>query len=233
MGGNIFLIIFGIGLILEAIVMFSTGFKGALARAGLGAAGGAAYGYTHSNTKDEKLGNAVTGGMFGGIIMFFAPVIGILLGPALLIGGIRGIIIGPTDCGRESMKPKILALFGDWEGYTCKTKKNAGNTWGACLRRIDYSDETGRGCEGEELCCPPISFIPQDALKALPKKNASDCGSISGSPPKGLVSGIWSRYNCQDEKQAGPTWKKCLSRSQYSKIKGRGCPTGMKCCPPY
>lgn len=60
------------------------------------------------------------------------------------------------SCGS---RPQLPSLCGspdadisppNWNQYSCSDE-----TTDACLGRSEYTDQEGRGCPGDQLCCPP------------------------------------------------------------------------------
>lgn len=60
-------------------------------------------------------------------------------------------------CGSELVEhPPADIPVERWVRYRCSRQADVGeSTWSACFPRSAYSSRRGRGCPGEELCCPP------------------------------------------------------------------------------
>lgn len=233
----IILLVIGGALILEAIWVIKR--TSARNRAAVGGVIGAAWGAEHSKTGNRTVG-ALMGGAGGAALGSLYPYLGFLFGSLFLIGALILLFSGMafnengiSDCADKYHIPKGVTIVGNWTDYRCMSKKNAGANGKYCLARNKYSQVAGMGCEGNDLCCPFIPVNSPDLLTNQDPQYESDCGSRSGSPPVGIVKGLWDQYRCRNEEQAGSGWSRCLARKQYSKTKGRGCATGMKCCPPY
>ncbi len=56
-----------------------------------------------------------------------------------------------TDCGTA---PAPATVRGNWSSYQCRPRSRA-RDWSQCLPRTAYSSVEGRGCPGDERCCPP------------------------------------------------------------------------------
>ena len=97
------------------------------------------------------------------------PVIGLIwrLLPLLLVAagilwlsGVRPPGMGdgaeaPSSlCGSASHPPEGVSESA-WTEYRCRGQSEAGDSWGECLRRSQYTTEARRGCPGAQRCCPP------------------------------------------------------------------------------
>lgn len=59
----------------------------------------------------------------------------------------------PSHCGHPGYTPWNMSP-DDWHGYQCRSELAANTQWARCLPRLAYSDLPGRGCPGQEKCCP-------------------------------------------------------------------------------
>jgi hypothetical protein len=76
---------------------------------------------------------------------------------------------------------------------------------------------------------PPV----QNPVVASRKGKAQTmCGSGEANRTTVMNVVAWSTYTCQTRAKAKDRWQNCLQREDYSDVKGTGCPTGAKCCPP-
>jgi Zn-dependent protease with chaperone function len=57
-------------------------------------------------------------------------------------------------CSTKRGKAKVK-LIGDWSGYRCMNRRRASARWRDCLARAKYTSVRGKGCPGEQRCCPP------------------------------------------------------------------------------
>ena len=58
-------------------------------------------------------------------------------------------------CGTAGA-PAGIPLRTSWDRYSCQSRAAVTSArWRTCLRRADYTPEEGRGCPGDERCCPP------------------------------------------------------------------------------
>ena len=158
------MLILGVVLIVEGI--FVSKRSSARQRAAAGGVIGSYLGYKHSRPE-----NKVVGGIFGGVggAAFGAayPLIDFLLGGLFLIGAIIVLFNWEyfnrdTMCGYEKNQPAGVQIIGNWTDYKCMDKKTAGAKWKSCLQRSKYSNTSGEGCPGEDLCCPSLAYIPID-----------------------------------------------------------------------
>lgn len=74
-----------------------------------------------------------------------------------------------SECGNADKVPRGKALIGDWSSYRCMDQSQAGTRWASCLNRVEYSETAGRGCEGEQKCCPATTAV-------VPAKKATPAG---------------------------------------------------------
>jgi len=63
-------------------------------------------------------------------------------------------------CGRGNAPRPVGASA--WLTYRCASETEAGPRWAVCLPRSAYTRSVGRGCPGEELCCPHESDRSED-----------------------------------------------------------------------
>lgn len=60
-----------------------------------------------------------------------------------------------TDCGNASVPTPVGVSADRWSLYRCMGESEAEARWGLCLSRGKYTKTAGRGCPGEDKCCPP------------------------------------------------------------------------------
>jgi len=65
-----------------------------------------------------------------------------------------------TDCGNAFYSPSEPRVIGNWGDYKCMNKETAGAKWKHCLSRATYTETQGKGCPGDERCCPALSSNP-------------------------------------------------------------------------
>lgn len=61
-------------------------------------------------------------------------------------------------CGEPRARIPDSIAVDDWAQFSCMTGEQAGSRLEQCYPRTAYSDLSGDGCPGAELCCPPIGF---------------------------------------------------------------------------
>ncbi len=59
-----------------------------------------------------------------------------------------------THCGDPAHKPGAVELVTEWPKYACMDEDSAGDSWGSCLKRTQYTYISGKGCPGSWRCCP-------------------------------------------------------------------------------
>jgi hypothetical protein len=79
---------------------------------------------------------------------------------------------GASHCGDGSIAG-AFASPPDWPAWSCRSRVAAGERWGACLRREAYSSEAGRGCPGNQRCCPPGDVSASEGDSSEPEHVAA------------------------------------------------------------
>jgi hypothetical protein len=104
------------------------------------------------------------GGVMGGAgvdflrILYFIPALCVIGGILMMVKAFIPSLGTPealSHCGDPGHMPKSKKLLGDWNQYRCMARNAAGSRWASCVSRAEYSDQQGRGCEGDDMCCPP------------------------------------------------------------------------------
>jgi hypothetical protein len=130
-------------------------------------------------------GALMGGGGFNALqIIYFLPILFVLAGMYLMA---RPLFVAAgydpnnpmTDCGDVNRVPRNKKIIGDWKDYKCTSQQQAGARWKLCLARVDYSDAQGRGCDGDELCCPPASAITAASTAAARASAAPSASSLA------------------------------------------------------
>jgi hypothetical protein len=189
------LIVLGLVMMLEAIgIIRSSRMKD---RARAGQAAGALFGAFYSKPS-QRLENTVLGSLGGTALGAFYPYISFLIGFGLTVSGISFVINGLpkseensdgysvesiSRCGVASFAPKKAAIFGSWTEYSCMNKKEAGSIWNKCLKRNEYSQDVGTGCQGNDLCCPQVSSVTTNNSKSINSKNRKNDSSKNINNP--------------------------------------------------
>lgn len=60
---------------------------------------------------------------------------------------------GGSMCGDPDARASATRI-PDWSRWSCRSERDT-DAWERCLPRSEYSDAAGRGCPGDERCCPP------------------------------------------------------------------------------
>lgn len=63
-----------------------------------------------------------------------------------------------TDCGRLDGEYNAVGNVPPhlWEEWRCASYEEQAHQWDHCLSRQQYSHNAGRGCPGDQRCCPPL-----------------------------------------------------------------------------
>lgn len=132
-----------------------------------------------------------------------------------------------SRCGDALYRPTDVSPVA-WEKYACVNQYQRGRNSAHCLSRSQYSDVSGTGCPGSEMCCPP-SIMPARSLRSFAA--ASYCGDPAHRPTNvDINASEWSEYRCMSRPVAGHDWPSCLERERYSAIMNTGCPGQEECC---
>jgi hypothetical protein len=173
-----------------------------------------------SRTKPRSTGGpSKAGWKLAGALFLIFVVCSVALDKSSSSGGRTPASGTISQCGRGPAPGGVE----NWPAYSCMDRTNYGRGFqSSCLNRSAYSDTSGEGCPGNQLCCPPRT--PE--LEPQPS-STSKCG-IGVNP--GFTG--WSSYRCMSSEEYGGGFRsECLRRNAYSDIEGEGCPGSQLCCP--
>jgi hypothetical protein len=98
----------------------------------------------------------------------------------------------------------------NWTEWSCQTEGEV-TAWGACVARATYAADPGRGCPGDERCCPPpevrplgLSAVVTFAVACEVRDAPNAAAGVVGRAPAGVsyvdleARGEWHRVRLAD-----------------------------------
>lgn len=109
-------------------------------------------------------------------------------------------------CGEPRARIPDDIAVDDWAQFSCMTSDEAGSRTPQCYPRTAYSDLSGDGCPGAELCCPPSGFdleASQERAQQSSSESAQSAAEVASADEEvaSEVPGVAGNEQVEEEEE--------------------------------